>query len=100
MQPNIKSEDHFEFPFKLAHELLLYSRDVEKYSTPDEILAELDRITESNLSLKVLLAARFPQKITDWGSLIPGKTVFLHGEQQVKWWDEWVHTIPHTFPVG
>ncbi len=89
-----------EFPNGLAQELLDYSRGVSDAKTPKEVLDGLDAITSKRLRLNVLVAIRFPDRVTDWDALERGKTVFLHELAPKGWWEEWTRQIPHKVPIG
>ncbi len=89
-----------KFPEKLGRDLLYYARNVSDCETPEEVLDDLDRISSKRLDLNVHMAARFPQRVLDWHSLIIGKTVFLQGQASKLWWQEWISHVPQNYPVG
>ncbi len=89
-----------EFPNGLAQELLNYSSGVPDAKTPKEVLDGLDAITSKYLRLNVLVAIRFPDRVTDWDALELGKTVFLHELAPKGWWEAWTRQIPHKLPIG
>jgi DNA-binding CsgD family transcriptional regulator len=68
--------------------------------TPKEVLDGLHAITSKRLHLNVLVAIRFPEKVTDFQSLVVGKTVFLHDSAPKGHWDEWIRQTPHKLPIG
>jgi hypothetical protein len=102
MNPNFSTGigDPAQFPNGLAQELLNYSRDVPNAKTPKEVLDGLHAITSKRLLLNVLVAIRFPERVTDLQSLVIGKTVFLHDSAPKGWWDEWIRQTPHKLPIG
>lgn len=87
-------------PIKLGPRLLEYTLQVPELTSPEEVLDRLHTITAETLSLNVLGALRFPQKITDWKSVCLGKTVFLHKDAPSGWWEEWVRLAPYKTPVS
>ena len=102
MAPNFtaRTGDPAQSPNGLAQDLLTYSCDVPDAKTPKEVLDGLHAITSKRLHLNVLAAIRFPERATDWQSLVVGKAVFLHDSAPRGWWDEWVRQIPHKLPIG
>ncbi len=72
------TDDPARFPNGLAQDLLNYSCDVPNEKTPKDVLDGLHAITSKRLHLNVYVAIRFPERVTDWASLVVGKTVFLH----------------------
>ena len=102
MDPNFNRGigDPAHFPNGLAEKLLNYSCDVPNAKTPKEVLDGLHAITSKRLHLNVLVAIRFPERVTDLQSLVIGKTVFLHDLAPKGWWDEWIRQTPHKLPIG
>ncbi len=102
MDPNFskKNGDPARFPNGLAQDLLNYSCDVPNAKTPKEVLDGLHAITSKQLHLNVLVAIRFPERVTDLQSLVVGKTVFLHDSAPKGWWDEWIKQTPYKLPIG
>jgi DNA-binding CsgD family transcriptional regulator len=79
-------------------ELLEFSRTVDAWPTPGELLDALHRATcSASPHLSVLGAARFPLKATDWGAIRLGKSVFLHNDVPHGWWEEYVTLAPTRF---
>ena len=95
-----RTDEPAQFPDGLAQELLDYSRGVSSAKTPKEVLDGLHAITSKRLSLNVLVAIRFPERVTDWASLELGKTVFLHDSTPRAWWEEWIRLSPYKLPIG
>jgi LuxR family quorum sensing-dependent transcriptional regulator len=73
----------------LQTSLLAYAGRVDELRTPDEVLDELHAVTTRELPLAVLVAARFPVKSGDWGSVQLGKSAFLHRDVPEGWWEEY-----------
>ena len=95
-----KTGGQAQFPDGLAQELLDYSRSVSDAKTSKDVLDGLHAITSKRLHLNVLVAIRFPDRVTDWESLEPGKTVFLHNSVPKGWWEEWIRQSPYKLPIG
>ena len=72
MDPNFskKNGDPAQVPNGLAQDLLNYSCDVPNAKTPKEVLDGLHAITSKRLHLNVLVAIRFPERVTDLESLV------------------------------
>jgi len=73
----------------LQTRLLDYASHIEELATPNDVLDRLHVIISKSLPLCVLAAARFPIRDTDWSSMRPGKSVFLHNEVPKGWWEEY-----------
>ena len=73
----------------LQSTLLDYASHIEELATSNDVLDRLHAITSKSLPLYVLAAARFPIRDTDWSSMRPGKSVFLHDEIPKGWWEEY-----------
>jgi DNA-binding CsgD family transcriptional regulator len=72
----------------LHSELVDYASHAEDLQSPREVLDELHAVVARHLPLSVLGAARFPLT-RDWGSLVLGKSGFLHESVSVEWWEEY-----------
>ena len=97
---NTRTGDPAQLPNGLTQDLLNYSCDVPDAKTSKEVLDGLHAITSKRLHLNVLVAIRFPERVTDLQSLVVGKTVFLHGSAPKGMWDEWIRQTPHKLPIG
>ena len=73
----------------LQTKLIDYASHIDGLATPTDVLDQLHAITTKNLPLNVLGAARLPIRDADWGSLKPGKSVFLHKDVPAGWWEEY-----------
>jgi len=80
----------------LQARLVDYASRIGELRTPSEVLDALHAITTS-LPLRVLGAVRFPVKSTDWSSIEPGKSLFLHEEVPDGWWEEHTALSPGRF---
>lgn len=73
---------------------------VPKCQTPGEVLDRLNELVSRRLPLSVLGAARFPLKLSDWGSTRLGKDVFLHSSVPKGWWDEYASMASSDYDPG
>jgi DNA-binding CsgD family transcriptional regulator len=87
-----------QLPDGLAQDLLTYSCDVHNAKTAKDVLDGLHAITSKHLHLNMLCASRFPERATDWESLVVAKTVFLHNSAPKGWWEEWIRQTPYKLP--
>jgi DNA-binding CsgD family transcriptional regulator len=88
-------------PFaELQARLIDYASRVEGLRTPSDVLDELNAITTKSLPLSVFGAARFPLKLTDWGSIELGKSAFLHKEVPNGLWEEYIAIAKREFDPG
>jgi DNA-binding CsgD family transcriptional regulator len=69
--------------------LLDYAARVDQMRSAGEVLDEMHAITSRAQQLSVLGAARFPVKSGDWDSVHLGKSVFLHKDAPMRWWEEY-----------
>lgn len=73
---------------KLGADLLRYSSTIDDFTTPQEVLDELHRISFAECELSVLGAVLFPIRWGNLSGLKMGKTVFLHQSAPKGWWEE------------
>jgi len=81
----------------LQTSLIEYASHIGELQTPNDVLDALHVITTKNLALCVLGAVRFPVKGGDWSSIQLGKSVFLHNEVPIGWWEEHTALSPGRF---
>jgi DNA-binding CsgD family transcriptional regulator len=84
----------------LGPRLLDYALGLAEFKSPAEVLERLNAITSEILDLNVLGAVRFLPTVSDWKSLEPGKTLFLHGRVSTAFWEEWGRLAQYKIPVG
>ena len=85
---------------KLGQRLLNSTAEVAGLKTPDAVLDYLDRVTYPGLDLRLLGVVRFPLKANDWASLALGRSVFLHRDAPIGFWEEWSVKVHHDIPIG
>jgi LuxR family quorum sensing-dependent transcriptional regulator len=81
----------------LQANLIEYASRIGELRTPNDVLDVLHVITTRSLPLSVLGAVRFPVKAVGWSSMQLGKSVFLHNQVPVGWWEEHVALAPGRF---
>lgn len=76
-------------PPSFSSEVLRFAGAIGELSTVEEILDELDVITNKYARIHVLGAALLPVRWGDFRSLEKGKTVFLHRSAPAGWFEEY-----------
>jgi DNA-binding CsgD family transcriptional regulator len=74
----------------LRGNLVEYTAEVGRYSTPASILDALDQAIVKDTTLMVLGAKRFGVNVRDRKSLKVGENVFIHKSVPEGWWDEYL----------
>ena len=84
----------------LRQSLVDFAIEAAALETPEAVLEHLDDVIHPALNLRVLCAARFPVKASDWSSLKLGRSVFLHSQAPKGWWEEWSTKAHSNLPIG